>query len=140
MMSESRLSDKKSIAETISASIAWALKKDTNRLYGSMVQDGRLFIFHPDSQSTIRGIQAFKTHVERVFLDDAFRATGFEIKELSIQLADSGNMAWFSCFLDDHYEWDGQPGSWIDVRWTGILEKQRGQWKIVQMHFSKASN
>jgi ketosteroid isomerase-like protein len=132
--------EKEKIQETVSASIGWALTKDTDLLYRSLVQDERFFIFHPDSKSTIRGFDRFKQHVERIFLNDAFRATGFEIKELDIHIADSGNIAWFSCFLDDHGEWNGQPSLWIDVRWTGVLEKQKDDWKIVQMHFSKASD
>jgi len=132
--------EKERIRETISASIGWALNKDTDVLYRSLVQDERFFIFHPDSKSTIHGFDQFKRHVERIFLNDAFRATGFEIKELNIHIADSGNVAWFSCLLDDFGEWDGEPNSWVDVRWTGVLEKQKGDWKIVQMHFSKASD
>lgn len=132
--------DKERICETISASIGWALNKDTDLLYCSLVQDERFFIFHPDSQSTIHGFDQFKQHVERIFLNDAFCATGFEINALDVHIAEAGNIAWFSCLLDDRYEWDGQPGSWIDVRWTGVLEKQKDEWRIVQMHFSKASD
>ena len=128
--------EKEKVREAISASIGWALTKDTETLYRSLAQDERFFIFHPDSQSTIHGFEAFKGHVERVFMNEAFRATGFKIKELNIHLADSEKIAWFSCRLDDHYEWDSEPGSWIDVRWTGVLEKREGRWVIVQMHFS----
>ena len=128
------------IREVISASIGWASTKDTDLLYRSLAQDERFFIFHPDSKSTIRGFDAFKQYVESLFLNEAFRATGFEIKELDIHMAESGSVAWYSCFLDDHGEWDGKPASWINVRWTGVLEKQKDQWRIVQMHFSKASD
>ncbi len=132
--------EKENIREAISASIGWALTKDTELLYGCLVQDERFFIFHPDSKSTIRGFEAFKQYVERLFLNDAFKATGFEIKELDIHMAESGNVAWFACLLDDHGEWNGRPASWIDFRWTGVLEKQKDKWRIVQMHFSKASD
>ncbi len=132
--------EEKQIRQAISASIGWALTKDTELLYGCLAQDERFFIFHPDSKSTIRGFEAFKQHVERLFLNDAFKATGFEIKELDIHMAESGNVAWFACLLDDFGEWNEKPASWIDVRWTGVLEKQRDRWKIVQMHFSKASD
>lgn len=130
--------EKGHIREVISASIGWALTKDTERLYRSLAQDGRFFIFHPDSKSTIRGFETFKQHVERLFLNEAFKATGFEIKELDIHIAESGSVAWYACLLDDHGEWNGHSSSWIDVRWTGVLEKRNGLWKIVQMHFSKA--
>ncbi|MBN1453751.1 MAG: nuclear transport factor 2 family protein [Anaerolineales bacterium] len=132
--------EKEHIREAISASIGWALTKDTELLYRSLAQDERFFIFHPDSKSTIRGFEAFKQHVESLFLNEAFKATGFEIKELDIHITDSGNVAWFSCLLDDHGEWNGKPASWVNVRWTGVLEKQKDNWRIVQMHFSKASD
>ncbi|MEW5983137.1 MAG: nuclear transport factor 2 family protein [Acidobacteriota bacterium] len=33
----------------------------------------------------------------------------------------------------------GQPASWEDTRWTGVLEKRDGRWVIVQQHFSFAT-
>jgi hypothetical protein len=30
---------------------------------------------------------------------------------------------------------DGMSG-WVNVRWTGVLEKKEGKWLIRQMHFS----
>jgi len=47
-------------------------------------------------------------------------------------------VAWWYCMLDDINEWDGQPASWENTRWTGVLEKREGKWVIVQMHFSFA--
>jgi hypothetical protein len=41
--------------------------------------------------------------------------------------------------LDDINEYKGNPASWVNVRWTGVLEKRAGNWVIVQMHFSKAN-
>ncbi len=38
--------------------------------------------------------------------------------------------------LDDFGEFRGRSTSWINARWTGVLEKRKDQWKIVQMHFS----
>ncbi len=34
----------------------------------------------------------------------------------------------------------GNPANWEKVRWTGVLEKIDGKWKIFQMHFSKAED
>jgi hypothetical protein len=47
-------------------------------------------------------------------------------------------VAWFYCILDDVNEWKGQPASWMNTRWTGVLEKRKEKWVIVQMHFSFA--
>jgi len=132
--------EKAAIKEVIHNSIGWATDKDTDLLYRSVAQDAGFFIFHPDSRSTISGFEAFRAMVEKVFMNDAFKATGFEIRDLKITLSTSGTTAWFSAILDDHGEWDGKPSSWTDTRWTGVLEKRDNRWVIVQMHFSFASD
>ena len=124
------------VRKVIHDSIGWALTKDINRLFSIVAQDEDFFIFHPDSKSTIIGFEAFKQLGERVWMKDAFRATDFAVKELRINFSASGLVAWYSAFLDDHAEWDGKPGGWDNVRWTGVLEKRNGKWIIVQMHFS----
>ncbi|MFA7332094.1 MAG: nuclear transport factor 2 family protein [Candidatus Delongbacteria bacterium] len=124
------------VEAVIRASIAWADDKDLALLYDSLVPDARLFLFHPDDESTIAGFPAFQEMAERVFLNPAFRATGFCIRELRIDFSPAGDVAWFSARLDDHGEWDGRPIGWENARWTGVLVQQAGQWKIIQMHFS----
>lgn len=124
------------VQKVIHDSIGWALTKDIDRLFAIMAQDEDFFIFHPDSKSTIRGFDAFKRMAEHSFMTDAFKATGFAVKELRVNFSASGLVAWYSAFLDDHAEWNGKPGGWDNVRWTGILEKRDGKWVIVQMHFS----
>jgi hypothetical protein len=105
-----------------------------------MAQDVDLFIFHPDSKSTIVGFEAFKKLGERVWMKEEFKATDYAIKDLRLKFAEMGNVAWYSCFLDDHAEWNGQPTGWDNCRWTGTLEKRGGKWVTVQMHFSFAKD
>lgn len=124
------------VEAVIRDSIGWALTKDVDRLFSIMAQDDDLFIFHPDSKSTIVGFEAFRKLGERVWMKDEFKATDFAVKELRLTFAGLGNAAWFSCLLDDHAEWNGQPIGWDNCRWTGTLEKRGGKWVIVQMHFS----
>jgi ketosteroid isomerase-like protein len=131
-----RAADKAEVKKVIEASIGWALEKDKALLYSSLAQDSAFFIFHPDSASTIEGFDAFRRFAERVFMNEAFKATGFEIKDLGVVFSESGTVAWFHAYLDDRGEWKGKPSSWINARWTGVLEKRDGKWVIVQMHFS----
>jgi ketosteroid isomerase-like protein len=137
---ENRKTDSIEIEKAIHDSIGWALTKDINRLFSIMAQDEDFFIFHPDSKSTIAGFTAFKEMGERVWMKDAFKATDFAIRELRINFSQSGTVAWYACFLDDHAEWNGKPGGWDNARWTGVLEKRDGKWVIVQMHFSFAQD
>ncbi len=111
------------VEKVIHDAIGWALTKDIDRLFSIMAQDDDFFIFHPDSKSTIIGFEAFN-------------ATDFAVKDLRLKFAEMGNVAWYSCMLDDHAEWNGQPIGWDDCRWTGTIEKRGGQWVIAQMHFS----
>jgi hypothetical protein len=132
--------DREEVERAIHDSIGWALTKDVDRLFSIVARDDDFFIFHPDSASTIVGFNAFKSLGEKVWLKDDFKATDYAIRDLRIKFSGLGDAAWFSCMLDDHAEWKGQPTGWDDCRWTGILEKREGHWVIVQMHFSFAKD
>lgn len=137
MASDGEFTGEKAIIKSvIEASIGWALNKDFALLYNSVAQDSSLFIYHPDSASTIVGFEAFKRHVETLFKGEQFKAVRFEVKDLRLGMTRSGEAAWFSCLLDDFGEWNGQLMGWENCRWTGTLEKRDGKWVIVQMHFS----
>jgi ketosteroid isomerase-like protein len=126
------------VAKVIRDNIGWALTKDRPLLESTMAQDERLFIFNPDSEAT-RGWEQFVKNFD-FWLDPRFKATGLDIRDLRIDFSPLGDSAWWSCILDDLYEWDGKPGAWKDTRWTGVLEKREGRWRIVQMHFSFAAD
>jgi hypothetical protein len=133
-----RVAEKGEIEKVIKNSIQWALTKDTVMSYNCYVLDSSLFWFSPDNAGTISGGEAFRKLTEEVFMNPAFKAIGSEFRDFRITLSNSGDCAWWSCYLDDINEWDGQPASWFNVRWTGVLEKIDRQWKIRQMHFSHA--
>ena len=105
--------DRVEAEQAIHSSIGWALTKDFDKLFSSVAQDEDFFIFHPDSKSTIIGFEAFKSIADRWWRTDAFKATDYSIKELRITFAELGNVAWYSCFLDDHAEWNGQPSGLV---------------------------
>jgi hypothetical protein len=132
--------EKAAIEGVVHASIGWAKEKDKELLYRCFAQDENLFYFSPDNAGTIMGFEALQELVDGFFMLDAFQAIRYEVKDLRINLSRSGEVAWYSAYLDDFNEWNGQPASWVNVRWTGTLEKRDGQWVIVQMHFSSATD
>ena len=133
------LKDEKAVIEkAIRDSIGWALTKDRPLLESVLARDDRLFIFNPDSQSTVGWSQFVKGF--DFWMDPRFKMAGFEIRNLRLDVSLSGTVAWWSCILDELARWDGRPLGWKDTRWTGVLEKRGGKWLIVQMHFSFASN
>ena len=133
-------SDRLQVERVIQDMIGWALTKDLGRLLSIVVQGDELFIFHPDSKSTIIGSDAFRRVAESVWMTDSFRATDYAIRDLRVCFAELANVAWYSCHLDDHAEWNGMPGGWDNCRWSGTLEKRCGRWLTVQMHFSFAKD
>ena len=130
--------EKEMIGKVIYNSIGWALTKDTVALYESL-SDSNPFIFHPDSVSTVTDISQIRETTENIWLDDRFKATVLDIRQLRIEISSGGDVAWYACFLDDIGEWNGNPIGWYNARWTGVLVKRNGKWVIVQMHFSFAA-
>jgi hypothetical protein len=132
------VAEKAKVEKVIKDSIRWAINKETTLSYSCYAHDSSLFWFSPDNAGTLEGFEQFVKLTEEVFLNPAFKAISSDFKDLRITLSHSGECAWWSCYLDDFNEWSGRPANWENVRWTGVLEKIDGQWKIRQMHFSHA--
>ena len=127
-----------SITDAIHNTIGWAKTKDIDLLYSIIANDPNFIEIHP-SERVVVGFEEFKK-AEAFWMDPRFKAVGYETKDLKITLSRSGDVAWFYCILDDMNEWDGEPANWMNTRWTGVLEKRDGKWRMVQQHFSFASN
>jgi ketosteroid isomerase-like protein len=125
------------VEKTIHASIEWCFPdKNEERCFAHCLRDSTFFIFHPNSGSTIRGYDHFHEYAMRIFFDPRFKAVSSDIREMKIDLSEHGDVAWFSCLLDDEGEWDGQRIGWWNARWTGVLVKKDGKWLMAQQHFS----
>jgi hypothetical protein len=126
------------IEETIHNTVSWAITKDFELLYGIIADDTNYLEVHP-SATVIKGIDEFRK-LEKFWRSDDFKAIGHELHDLKITLSKSKDVAWFYCILDDINEWKGESSSWLNTRWTGVLEKRNGKWRMVQMHFSFATD
>jgi ketosteroid isomerase-like protein len=126
------------IEKTIHNVFAWAKTKDFKLLYSCLAGDADYLEVDP-GPGVIKGIDQFKKN-EKFWASPDFKAVKYEIRDLEIRLSESGTVAWFYCIIDDVNEWKGQPASWMNTRWTGVLEKRKGNWVVVQMHFSFASS
>jgi len=125
------------IAETVSSCIGWFENKDFDLLFSVVAHDPNYLSVHP-TDNVIRGYEQFKKNSE-VFKDPEFQYVRHELKDLAINLSQSGDVAWYYCVFDDINTWGGEPANWENARWTGVLEKREGRWVIVQQHFSFAS-
>lgn len=128
--------ERQMVDKVVHNAICWAMTKDTTILFNTFVPDSTLFIFSPDSASTLTDFKELRELADNVWMTDHFKALECNIRDLRIRFSKNGDVAWYSCYLDDISEMDGQRSGWVNVRWTGVLEKREGRWLIMQMHFS----
>jgi ketosteroid isomerase-like protein len=123
----------KAVKHTIEQSLGWAIEKDFEAMYKLWADD--LFHFWLFSDSKVIGLENLIKYSE-VWKDPDFRGTGFEFRDLRIVFSHSGDVAWYSCFLDDCSSYKGKESCLKDVFQTGVLEKRDGRWVHVLMHGS----
>jgi ketosteroid isomerase-like protein len=129
--------EKSKVEQAIRASIGWAKEKDFKLLHSVIANDSDYVSVNPNKR-VVFGYEEFR-EAEKFWGSPDFKAVRYEIRDLKISISKSGDVAWYYCVLDDVNEWKGKPASWMNTRWTGVLEKREGRWVIVQMHFSFAA-
>ena len=130
--------DRAEITRVISSVIGWARDKNLDLFYGSIAQDDDYLSVTPGKR-VIKRFEDVKQNVP-FWMSPDFKYVRHELKELEITFARCGEVAWFYCVLDDINTFKGQPASWENARWTGVVEKRDGCWVVVQQHFSFARN
>ena len=134
---ESKQDQIEKITETIDACIGWFKTKDFDLLFSVVAHDSNFLSVHP-TDKIVRGFDEFLKNSE-IFRNPDFIYNKHELNDLKITMSKSGDVAWFYCKLNDMNTWKGQPASWENTRWTGVLEKRDNHWVIVQQHFSFAA-
>ena len=134
-----RTRDTSEISRVLHDAFGWALTKDRALFESIFAKDDDFFTFYPDSKSTVRGWSEFEKFLA-TWIDPRNVAKGYEIRDLRIVVSKKGDTAWFSAVVDDEGEFDGKPWGAKDIRWTGVLEKRGGGWKICQQHMSNAND
>jgi ketosteroid isomerase-like protein len=139
MPSPDRTKDEREVTQIIHDSFGWAMTKDRALFESIFTKDDDFFTFYPDSKSTVVGWSQFEKYLNR-WMDPRNKAKIFDIRDLRVVISETGEVAWFSAVVDDEGEFDGVPWGAKDVRWTGVLERRGGSWKICQQHMSEAND
>lgn len=130
---EGPATDQEAVKKAIEQAIGWAIEKDFDAMFRLWGDD--LFMLWLTSDSQVVGIDDFKKYAEH-WRDPEFRGTRYEFRDLRIVFSASGDVAWYSCFLDDCGSYKGQEFCTENVFQTGVLEKREGRWVHVLMHGS----
>ena len=125
--------DHEAVKKSIEQSLGWAIEKDFDAMYRGWGDD--MFHFWLFSDSTVVGLDSFKKYAD-AWRDPDFRGTRFEFRDLRIVFSKSGDVAWYSCTLDDCGSYKGKESCLTNVFQTGVLEKRDGRWVHVLMHGS----
>jgi len=128
--------EKSKIVATISNVIGWAKDKNLDLFYGSIANDEDYVSVTPGAR-VIKRFDDVKQNVP-FWMSSDFKYVRHELKDLEITFARCGTVAWFYCVLDDINTFKGEPISWENARWTGVVEKRDGRWVVVAQHFSFA--
>lgn len=129
-------SEIKIVKESIDNVMAWAINKDFDLFFRTIANDSDFISVTPYKRVKF-GFEEVKKDTG-FWASPNFRAVRHELRDLRIHFSSSKDVAWFFCYLDDINEWKGQPANWENARWTGVLEKRKGRWRMVQQHFSFA--
>jgi len=115
-----------------------AKAKDIDRIARAWADDPDINIISPFAGLNVVGWEQYRQHLDRYFDDESFAVISQSVRDQKIKIARSGLAAWFSETVDEEFEFQGETSVFADMRWTGILEKRDGIWKIVQIHVSFA--
>ncbi len=67
---------------------------------------------------------------------ETFNTVKLSVRDKILRMYKNGGQAWFYMKVNWYVESGGDQFTFDGIRTTGVLEKENGQWKIVQIHTS----
>ena len=135
---ENVLNDTTQVLNTINNVFGWAVNKDFELFFNSLANDSNFISVTPYNRVKHGFVEVLKD--TSFWANPSFKAVSHELGDVHLQFSEDDTVVWFYCVLNDYNTWDGKPINWENVRWTGIVEKRDGEWKVVQQHFSFAAS
>jgi hypothetical protein len=97
-------------------------------------RDQSLKVYGLYTGNNISGWESLKQHFERT----AEKINDIKLEVLYSQLNFNSelNTAWFSLLANENYLINGKQRTINGIRYTGVMERIEGEWRIVQFHGS----
>lgn len=96
--------------------------------------DSDIILYGTDSDERLMGWTNIRSAVREQFLQ--IEETYISASDQFIKLNCTGTTAWFAETLDYNFVYKGEAKSYKGLRFTGVVEKMDGNWKLVQAHLS----
>ncbi len=93
-----------------------------------------IILYGTDSDERLMGWTNIRTAIKDQF--SQITDTYISASDQFIKLNCTGNTAWFAETLNYNFVYKGEAKSYEGLRFTGVMEKMDGEWKIVQAHLS----
>ncbi|OQX76643.1 MAG: hypothetical protein B6D64_09530 [Bacteroidetes bacterium 4484_276] len=90
--------------------------------------------FGTEGDEKLIGFKNIKIAVQNQF--DTFSDTYITPSDQIIEVNEAGNTAWFSEIINYNFILNSKAVSFEGLRYTGVLVKRDGKWKLVQTHMS----
>ena len=108
--------------------------QDMELLNNLIVSDADMVNFGTDAVEHWVGLTQLKESFQSQWA--AFEEPVITLNDLVIKISESGTVAWYSLFINLRVKFKGEIIEWKGSRSTGVLEKRKGKWLIVQFHNS----
>ena len=96
--------------------------------------DSDIILYGTDSDERLMGWTNIRSAVREQFLQ--IEETYISASDQFIKLNCTGTTAWFAETLDYNFVHNGEAQNYKGLRFTGVVEKMDGEWKLVQAHLS----
>ena len=116
-----------------------------NYIIANETQDFGLIesIWAPESDIILYGTDSHERLMGWTNIRSAIKSQFGQIEETYISASDqfikincTGSTAWFAEALSYNFMYQGEARKYEGLRFTGVLEKMDGEWKLVQAHLS----
>lgn len=93
-----------------------------------------IILYGTDSHERLMGWTNIRKAIKSQFnqIDDTYLSASDQF----IKINCTGNTAWFAETLNYNFMYKGEAKRFEGLRFTGIVEKENGEWKLVQAHLS----
>lgn len=109
--------------------------QDEALLASTVATDGHFLAFGTDAPERWASARAFLQAESELM--KAFDIVSLEQGAQTLEVAPDGNTAWFSTMIDLTIREGGKESELKGLRSTGVLERRKDGWKIVQLHTSQ---
>jgi uncharacterized protein (TIGR02246 family) len=127
-------SEKAKVKAVIDGYIRAQETMDMQLLSKVFANDDDMVVIGTDTAEYLIGWDQVQAVFSQIF--DSPDQMGIAVRNQSIKISQSGDVAWFSEIEDYSFVSQGQTDNFYNWRTTGVLEKRNGDWLIVQLHLS----